>query len=221
MLPRELQALLGKIYGLEIEADVADYIVTDQDYLRAVLGADICADSVEESLLILEEEDVLDIALYLDADMLTRVSNTEPGDSLYRHNLDDFCKVLEGVSHFVYLAWNAGKDKSVTRLELEMQAEIDKYISSRLLLESQQAGASGLLSALFEDVQYAAHLKPDALERYRHANDAASRYCHNLEQRFPSAPTGGPSISMLHELRAFYRMPQPDKISHIHAAQFA
>jgi len=219
MLVRELQALLGQIYALDIDADVVDYIVTDQGYLRQFIGDD--ADSTEETLLIVEDEDVLNLALYIDKALLDGLTEADPCSGLYRHNLDDFCKVLEGISHFVYVAWNAARDKQITRLELEMQAEIDKYISSRLLLESQWGDRLGLLNALFEDVKYAEHLKPDTLARYRHANDTASRYCHNLEQRFPSAASGGLSISMLHELRAFYRMPQPEKISHIHAAQFA
>ncbi len=48
---------------------------------------------------------------------------------------------LEGVSHFVYLAWNAGHDKPVSLLELEMQAEVDKYVGSYWLMRRQLPGS--------------------------------------------------------------------------------
>jgi len=199
---------------------VADYVVTDRHYIQKLLGDS--AASMKETLLIVEEEDFIDLALYLDRAVLERLSESNPCDGLNRGSMDDFCKVLEGISHFVYVAWNAGKDKCVTRLELEMQAEIDKYIISRFLLESGQLRSTTLLSVLFEHVRFDSQLKPDVLERYRHANDAASRYCYNLEQRFPVATAGWETdAAMLHELRAFYRMPQPEKFSHINAAQFA
>ncbi|MDP6437419.1 MAG: hypothetical protein QF790_10100 [Gammaproteobacteria bacterium] len=216
----ELQSLLSRIYGIEINANVADYIVTDKSFLKQLLGDS--AETVKETLLIVEEEDFVDLALYLDQAILDRLSAENPCDGLSHSNLDDFCKVLEGISHFVYVAWNAGKDKCITRLELEMQAEVDKYISSRFLLESRQLHNTSMLAALFEHISYDSRLQPDALERYRRANDVARRYCHTLEQRFPVTEPGRESeMAMLYELRAFYRMPQPEKLSHINTTQFA
>jgi hypothetical protein len=216
MLLQELQVLLRQIYSLQLDADVTDYLVTDASYLQAFLHDD--ANTIEETLLLLEQDESLEMALYLDKDMLARLSESDPCRTLSDHNLDDFCKVLEGVSHFVCVAWNAGKDRSVTRLELEMQAEIDKYVSSRLILEAQKNCGRGLVDSLFDRVRFRDHLSPESLERYRQANDVAGRYCHNLQLRFPNA---GVDMAMLQELRAFYRMSQPDKLSHIHAAQFA
>ncbi len=63
---------------------------------------------------------------------------------LNESNVADYWTALEGVSHFHYFAWNAGHDKPVTLLELELQAEIDKYVASYLLL---QAAVSRALSS--------------------------------------------------------------------------
>lgn len=219
MLVSELQSLLGRIYGIQVDANVADYVVTDKQYMQQWLGNPA---AVKESLLIVQDDNFINLALYLDEAMLRRLSAANPCAGLRRSDLDDFCKVLEGISHFVYVAWNAGKEKKVTRLELEMQAEVDKYISSRFLLNSRHLRNTSLLAALFEHISYDSSLRPDALERYRCANDVARRYCHNLERRFPTARPGTTAdMAMLHELRAFYRMPQPEKLSHINAAQFA
>jgi hypothetical protein len=218
MLVRSLQNLLADFYGLELAADVTDYLVTDPLALK-FLQAD-CQPSPDETLFIGTGEDQLEVALYLNQELLVRLSAADPIGDLGRSNLDDFCKVLEGVSHFVYLAWNAAKDKCVTRLELELQSEVDKYVSTRLLLESQVyrgAGRSRVCDVLFGAVHYRDDLTADEVARYRHANSIVGRYCSTLEQRFPVSLA---TSAMMEELRSFYRMSQPDKFSHMHAAQF-
>lgn len=218
MLLRNLQNLLADFYGLELAADVSDYLITDPCALK-FLQAD-CEPSPDETLFIGTGEDQLEVALYLNQELLVRLSAADPIDDLGRSNLDDFCKVLEGVSHFVYLAWNAANDKCVTRLELELQSEVDKYVGTRLLLESQihpGAGRSRLCDVLFGAVRYRVGLSADEEARYKHANSMGSRYCSTLEERFPVSLA---TSSMMEELRVFYRMSQPDKFSHIHAAQF-
>jgi len=210
--------MLAQLYGLNVEADIHDFLVTDR---RQLAGLDDASPGASETLYLREEGDELGMTLYLSAEMLERLLNDNPCDELTRANLDDFCKVLEGVSHFVYMAWNALNDKSVTRLELELQAEVDKYVSSRLLLESQAAaGMAGrqLRKYLFEDVSYLGTLDEEGRERYRHANDKVSRFCHSLEQRFSGERV---CTAMLDELRAFYRMPQPDKFSHLNTVLLA
>lgn len=219
MLVRSLQNLLADFYGLEIGADVTDYLVTDPRLLQ-LLQAD-SQPSPDETLFIGTHEDQLEVALYLNQELLGRLSAADPIDDLAQSNLDDFCKVLEGVSHFVYLAWNAAKDKCITRLELELQSEVDKYVSTRLLLESQSypwMSSSRLCDVLFGAVRYRSGLAADEAARYRHANSMGCRYCSSLEQRFP-APRA--ISAMAEELRVFYRMSQPEKFSHMHAAQFS
>lgn len=218
MLVSDFQKLLANFYGLEVSADVADYLITDAQLL-AGLRPD-SNPSPDETLLIATADGDLEVALYLDRELLGRLGEANPCSDLANSNLDDFCKVLEGVSHFVYLAWNAANDKRVTRLELELQSEVDKYVGTRLLLESQGNRAinrARLHDVLFGAVHYRDDLDDDEAARYRHANSMVGRYCRRLEQRFPAVQTTG---ALAAELRAFYRMSQPDKFSHMHAAQF-
>lgn len=219
VLLRSLQSLLARIYGIDIDANVTDYLVTDKSFLAAM--SDRSVSNADEVLFLLEEDGTLDISLYLNDLMLQRLAASNPYADLSQNNLDDFCKVLEGVSHFVYIAWNALNDKCVTRLELELQAEIDKYVSTRLLIESQSKTgivSDNLVAHLFDDVQYHEGLEADVLERYKQANGMGGRYCHSLQRRFPAQRL---TAEMMQELRAFYRMPQPEKFSHMHARQFA
>jgi hypothetical protein len=223
MLLQQLQDLLARLYGIELDADVTDYLVTDERFL-AVVDADQ-PHSADETLFVRQNGDSLDMTLYLNDALLQRLAESDPYRVLSHGNLDDFCKVLEGVSHFVYLAWNALNDKRVTRLELELQSEVDKYVGSRLLLESQARPGRNpgidselLKQHLFDEVYYLDSLTDVMRDRYEHANDTVSRYCHNLEQRFSAERV---SAAMVQELREFYRMPQPDKFSHLNSLQFA
>lgn len=216
MLLRDLQCLLQAVYRLDIGADVRDYLVTSPTELR-MLESDATARDIEEKLLLAQGEDELGVALYLDEALLARLAAMDPRERLCGSNLADFCTVLEGVSHFNYVAWNAANDKAVTLLELEMQAEIDKYVGARLLLEHQPASdiGDGLFERLFDSPVFDERLPAEERCRYEYASHLAGRYCRSLESRFPS---GLPDSAMLRELRAFFRWPQPAKVSHIRSA---
>lgn len=224
MILRDFQALLSHIYGIDQCHDIYDFLVTDATIL-AKLEAPNSARATEEKLLIHEQEDEVGVMLYLNSALLKRLMAKDPRHYLGRNNLADFCKVLEGISHFIYLAWNAAADKSVTLMEMELQAEVDKYIGARVLL--QQQGSSplhdSLFDRLFDDPSFDERLGPEELMRYRHASSYAGRYCLSLEKRFPGDKMGLPrfDLDMIRDLRAFYRLPQPEKVSHIQSAAFA
>jgi hypothetical protein len=216
MLLRDLQCLLEGLYGIETGADVRDYLVTCPTTLR-VLEEDPAAREIEEKLLIEERDGELALALYLDPALLGRLAALDPRERLCGSNLADFCTALEGISHFNYVAWNAALDKPVTLLELEMQAEVDKYVGARTLLCRQGAGDIGhrLLDRLFDSPSFDAQLDEEERQRYADACRFAGRYCHSLENRFPAGPPGS---DMVRELRAFFRWSQPAKVSHIRSA---
>jgi hypothetical protein len=216
---RDFQALLSAVYALDQSLDVYDYLVTDARQL-ARWEAPESVRQTEEKLLVHEFEDEMGLLLYLDADLLDRLTSRDPRHRLGRRNFADFCTAVEGVSHLIYLAWNAAANKSVTLMELEMQAEVDKYIGARLLLDQQPDSNLGgsLFGRLFDDPGFDEGLAPDELERYRDASNYAGRYCRSLEKRFPPEQVG---FDMIQDLRAFYRLPQPEKVSHIQSAFFA
>ena len=64
----------------------------------------------------------------------------DPLEALDEGNLADYCTALEGVSHFHYLVWSLARGRNVSLLELELQAEVDKYASAVALLTRQRAG---------------------------------------------------------------------------------
>ena len=82
----------------------------------------------------------LALSLYLDPALLRRLAAADPLERLHGGNVADCLTALEGVSHFLYLVWNASHDRPVSLLELEMQAEVDKFIVSHWLLRRQVPG---------------------------------------------------------------------------------
>jgi len=110
------------------------------------------------------------------------------------------------------LGWCAGQDKSVTLLELELQAEVDKFVATRLLAHEQNKPeiTRMLHHWLFGDVSFHPSLNADERHRYETASDYAARFCRYLGQRMDDG-------FGMQELRHFYRLTQSEKISHIHS----
>lgn len=212
-----LQKYLSDIYQVDAGFEIADFLITDPA-LAKVLGYGALVPDTDESVLLCQDEEGLALSVYLDEGMLRRLRRDNPLECLRTRQLDDLCKVLEGISHFNYLVWSAQQDKSVTLLELEMQAEVDKFVSTWLLALDQKdyEFANSLHRWLFEEVRYNPNLSPEQLERYRAANAYAARYCHGLARRLDRDSDTG-----LDELRHFYRLSQQAKISHIHSQAYA
>lgn len=161
----------------------------------------------------LQEGDDLQVALYLAAEVIEVLRDKAPHACLHAENLDAFLQALEGVSHFMYLTWNAANDKPVSLLELELQAEVDKYIASAVYSGRRSASGSGTVRRmLFANPSY--HPELDRIEhvRYRRANDFANAYCQRLERHYRHDFCGP---RMFNELRRFYRLPQAGKLRHI------
>jgi hypothetical protein len=212
MIVGQLQALLSEAYALELSYDVSDFLLTDPDVARAL---DSAGRVVDEKLLIAEHEGEASVSLYLDPALLRRLDRNNPASQLSAENIEDFWTALEGVSHFLYYAWNAMLEKSVTLMEMELQAEVDKFVGAMLLLRRQGGMLPrGLHRCLFDLPRFDDRLASQELDRYRAANRYAGKYCLQLAQRL--ADDVDPAV-LDEELRYFYRLPQPGKIQHIDA----
>ena len=220
MLLSRLQELLGGIYDVRIAHNVYDFLVTD----RACLPCQARGGTLEEELIVAQPADGADelaLSLYLDPALLERLARQDPLVQLHAGNVADCWTALEGVSHFLYLSWNAGHDKPVSLLELEMQAEVDKYIVSYWLLRRQLPGhfPVELRHALFARTRTDPNLNARASAMYREASRYAERFCGRLESRLEywrGRPEGaGHEAEVLTELRRFYRLTNTRKRAHI------
>jgi hypothetical protein len=184
-LANTVQCALERIYRLDRVADVVDYLCG--------------AGEGERELLLLREADdgALEVSL--------RVPHLEATVTL-----DALCQIIEGVSHFVYVVERARMDREATQLELELQAEVDKWV----ILAGSPRGcdvsrSAELRARLYERIAFEHDHATEQGERYRVANDAAHRFVRRLERDFIGRARYG---EMREELRRFFRMGQEEKL---------
>ncbi len=193
-----VQRGLEALYRVNTGVEVDDFVVGAE--LRDAL---VPARRPREQLLVCEAEGEVSLALFIDPGALANLTSHDPARRLGDHNLGDFLLAIEGVSHFIYAICCARAHRPVSQLELELQAEVDKYVTCLLTTEPEVAVSAALRRRLFGDVSYEPDLDHDEHARYRAANDNAQRYATWLEQAFVG-PRKIPE--MLAELRRFYRL---------------
>lgn len=214
MVLRGLQGLLGRLYDVPLEHDVYDFLVTDRTTLRD-LDPHPEGQCPEEELLLAESAGDAGLSLYIDPGVLERLERTDPLGALTEENLADYCTALEGVSHFVYCAWRLTADVPVSLLELETQAEVDKYAATVFLIADQRGGGypGEVHPRLFDRVDFDRRLTTAQVARYRAAHRCAAQYCRRLERRF--VRRGRAQVeALVRELRRFYRLGSAAKLRH-------
>ena len=141
------------------------------------------------------------MGVYVAPRILLLLEADPPWRRLTSRNLDPFCTAVEGVSHFLFLLARYAEDRSVSQLELELQAEVDKFLLCSLMLERQKEWlARRLLSTtLFDRYRLLPGLDDEAAARYHLANRLALQFCRTL-RRF-AHPIDRPRF--LREVRRF------------------
>lgn len=205
-----IQAHIQSLYDLNLDYRVEDFLVTDPRFPGRVQD-DATRRDCEEKLLFCESDGELLMSLYLDESLIDTMRGADPYERLESAHLREFCTAVEGVSHFVYLAFNATHERPVSQLELELQAEVDKYFVVWNLSERQgrQVGGDALSHWLFDRCRFDPALQGGEQRRYRRANRLARAFC----KRVRSMPSdAGREAAMVRELRRFYRKRHLDKL---------
>jgi hypothetical protein len=124
--------------------------------------------------------------------------------------LDTLCQLIEGVSHFVYLAERARVGRAATQLELELQAEVDKWVIIAASIQAFDVSRSAALRAhLYEHVAFVHAAESELGERYRLANAAAHGFVRRLEREFVRSARFG---DLQAELWRFFHVGQEEKL---------
>lgn len=180
-----IQEALERLYRLDRVVDVRDYVQ------EVDAGA-------REALLVREADDG-------GLEMSVRLPHLKDDAGL-----DTTCQIIEGVSHFVYVVDRAHHGRGTTHLELELQAEVDKWVVLAASMGSLDVERSAHLRArLYERVAFAHEPQTELGERYRVANDAANRFVRRLERDY----VGGARFGELRsELERFFHLGQEAKL---------
>lgn len=183
---RRIQRRIERYYALESAPDVTRF-------------ASAGAEGEREVLLVREDGN--------DVEMALRVPASKP-----RAGANDvWLQLLEGVSHFVYVAERVRTGLPATQLELELQAEVDKFVLLALDPGGEAHGDRLVVHRrIFEEASFLDPPGTEAGERYRLANSLAARLAGRLVTR------GAAEAREL--LRRFYRAGQAEKIAFARAA---
>lgn len=196
--PRRVQWRLIQLYGLSEDLpDVTRFLQPSND---------------RERVLVREQADALEISVEL-----PRRALDGPGD------LDELCQVVEGVSHFVLLVERARRALPTSQLELELQAELDKF-ALLATLDTQPASRSRFVALhrrLFDDATFRDPEGTELGDRYRLAHRLAARLCwrlgrEHLHARHPRQAVD--TTALLRSLRAFYHLGPTEKVARAEAA---
>jgi hypothetical protein len=202
----EVQRRIESLYALDPGEPVTDFVIPEAQ-AQAYPGRG-------SRTLVREEGDSVSLAVVFEPAVAERLAETDPRVRLHAGNLNAFCTLIEEVSHFVYLLFCARAVRSVTELELELQGEVDKYLTAASLLSLQNEGAlsPGLRAMLFRHYHLREGVSAERAERYRAASDLAFRYCGFLERSFLRP---GRVAGLAREARRFYRLGQREKLEKI------
>jgi hypothetical protein len=202
----DTQRRLEALYAIEPQPPVAGFLVPEEEAGRYPGGG--------SRTLVAQDGEDLSVGVLLDPGVVRALRDTDPRVQLDHSNLQAFCVVTEEVSHFLYVLFCARVARSITRLELELQGEVDKYLCAAFVLSLQNDGAvaPGLRDLLFRHYRLAGHLDAEQEERYRAASRLAERYCGWLERRFLRRSR---LQELARESRRFYRLGQRQKLERI------
>jgi hypothetical protein len=211
-----VQEQIEAIYDLERPASVSDYLI-DRRSLEAA-GVSVQA---SEEVFVVESDQAVDVGLYLAPELFERLRGKNPrgpsGLSLVTDELAAFVTVAEGVSHVLYLLRCADGGRQVSKLELETQAEVDKFAVAALHLWGRELKdhVSNLWQRLFVEVKARPGLSEAEQELYRTSGAAAGAYAKRLLSEYIEP---GRLDGFLADLRQTYRLAGAEKLRAFSAA---
>jgi len=197
-LVNQVQETLEAVYQIRAP-DVRDFLV-DTNGLAALGGGDLRP--ADEWVLVAESEDGLDLAVYIEEGRLSELGDAQDLGEAADLALPALASVVEGVSHFLLLIERARREEPVTMLELEAQAEVDKYLVPCL---HHPLRAQEWHQRIFALSQLGPRLSGEERDRYREASRLGAAWCRHLST-FPHLQ------ARLNTQRAFWRAPGMERL---------
>lgn len=213
-LLERVQGLLTRTYGLRAPLEpIGRYVIGDAGLALLYGGGEgrvvRSAEGSGAKLLLREDAGAMRACLYLPDALVARLERHSPERGLHDDNVDAFAVFVEEVDHLLVAAERAETGREVSLLELELHAEVSKYLVLARYLAGSRArmGAEArvwLRHRLFEGRTFV-ESDPAVRARYEHAARHAVRFLNALERVAPR--------ERLPALRAFHRAPLDGKLA--------
>ena len=176
-----IESLLTQFYGFEIAHCAANFII-DAKQKKLLEQSGLARTTGRAQTLVCSNDDDLELAVYFNDDIISRLQEENPQKDLSLNNIDVFCAVVEEISHFHLLINRASYQQTISLLELELQAEVDKLLICAQVLwqQTERAHYAPLARVLFDLARFSTD-EP----RYQRANHLAGEFCFRLIEQLP------------------------------------
>ena len=208
-----LCALLRRTYALSAPMlPIGCYVIGDRGLRALYPNGETCARSSSGDgarLLVRESSSGLRACIYYPDAMIQRLEEKPPQHGIDEDNVEAFAVLVEELDHFLVAAERAHAGRSVSLLELEIQANVSKdLVLSRFLSgrgrRLSPARRAWLRHHLFHGRSYS-DVDPEVRVRYERASRLALRFLGTL--------VGLPARERLERLRRFHRAPLAEKLT--------
>ncbi|MBJ80414.1 MAG: hypothetical protein CMH60_03770 [Myxococcales bacterium] len=203
-----LQTYLQQLNGVDIDLRVEHFLVDEKT--RGVIPGS--QEELQEQIFVRQEGEETELALYIAPEIIERLGSDRPFERLHGGNLKETCIAVEGVSHFVMLVWRGCVGRPVRALELEIQAEVDKFLCAWFWLTDQghclEKSAEKIFELFFENFALHDAVPTTERERYWIAHRTAKRFCRKLL----TSPKSHNRTWVNSQARRFFRLGLSEKL---------
>jgi hypothetical protein len=219
-LLESVRGLLERTYRIETGlGDLGAFVIGDEGYRRFYAGLRLHRSVGSErgpgaQLLVRQADRRLKACIYFPDSLIRRLENHPPQRGLGESNVDAFSVFVEEIDHFLLLAERARLGRPLSLFEMELQANVSKYlVLSRFLAGSGRAlhplRRIWLRHHLFEKSAFREDDEKLSL-RYRDARRWSVKYLDRLARRGPA--------EKVESLRRFHDAGAREKLRLIEAA---
>jgi len=213
-LLERVKGLLERTYGMDaVVDDVGRFVVGDIGYEQLYGRADSVARVRSlghrgAKTLIREVHGAVRLCIYYPDTLIRCLESHPPDRGVGDVNIDAFATLIEELDHLLCIAERATQTRPLSLFELELHANVSKYLVLARFLAGRSAriedsGRAWLLYHLFDKGVYC-DADPRDRERYR---DAA-RWARRFLERFGSLPP----VDRIRALRSFHRAGASGKV---------
>lgn len=179
---RFVETFLTSYYETKILSHVGDHLL-DRNDLQDLIATNPAEKSQKNSLAstwFIQDADQLWAGVFFDPMVVARLEKNSPLLEINSKNLNDFLIVAEEISHFHFVLNRFDRMLPVSKMEIEMQGEIDKLVvcSYLLLKQSGKDHIEQLFSLLFDSSKIYA---PDAALYENSSRHAAMAFLKALK----------------------------------------
>jgi len=187
----QVSSRLKKINGIEHSWQVEDFVMPTES---------------ENTLLISERGEDADLAVCLQRDLLEELRGLSLPHDFSLQVFPRVSLLVEEISHFHFYCVNASQQRKISALEMEVQAEVDKFAFAVDCLEelNQKNFEDQIFGLLFDELHLGSWVKEDEKARYQEAHRIARAFCRKLLR------SSGDRAAMIQE---YYRLPSEERLN--------